>query len=183
MEGWSLFSEGRLCSPMLSYNEIIDWWLWKSKLLSRSYVLAGQLYMKHALHRINSTEGKFRISRCFICLNKLDSNRHLLLHCTIVTDIWGMFFSIFGRNWVMPQSIKEAYECWSKSKVDKSITLIPACIFWCVWTEKNCRCFNGISTPTYFLEAEGLLWLYSWQNLSPVNCPIKFWSSSALEWA
>jgi len=51
MEGWSLFSEGRLCSPMLSYNEIIDWWLWKSKLLSRSYVLAGQLYMKHALHR------------------------------------------------------------------------------------------------------------------------------------
>lgn len=117
MEGWSLFSEGRLCSPMLSYNEIIDGWLWKYiwklKLLARSYVLAGQLYMKHALHKINSTEGKFRVSRCFICLNKLDSNRLLLLHCTIVTDIWGMFFSIFGLK-----SIKEAYECWSKSKVD-----------------------------------------------------------------
>lgn len=81
---------------MLSYNEVIDRWLWKLKLLSRSYVLAGQLYMKHALHRINSTEGKFRVSRCFICLIKLDPNRLLLLHFTIITDIWGMFFSIFG---------------------------------------------------------------------------------------
>lgn len=100
------------------------------------------------------------VDRCFICLNNLESNRHLLLDCPIVTDIWGMFFSIFGLKWVIPQSIKEAYECWSKWKVDKSIRTLAddSCLYHLVCLDrKNRRYFDGISTPTYILEAKCLL--------------------------
>lgn len=63
-------------------------------------------------------------------------------------------------------------------KVEKSIRkvreMIPACIFWCVWTERNRRCFDGLSTPCHTLKARRLLWPYSWQNLAPAEWTTNF---------
>lgn len=31
---------------------------------------------------------------------------HLLLHCTIVKELWNLFFVIFGVKWVMPKEVR-----------------------------------------------------------------------------
>lgn len=89
----------RLRSPMLSSNEMIDRWLWKYiwkiKLPSRSYVSAGQLYMKHALHRIISIEGKFResvdASYAVAITNPID----IFCYTAQSLQIFGAYFSLF----------------------------------------------------------------------------------------
>lgn len=34
---------------------------------------------------------------------------HLLLHCTIVRELWNLFFVIFGIKWVMPKAEREGF--------------------------------------------------------------------------
>ena len=57
---------------------------------------------------------------------------------------------------------------WKVDKAIKKIWLIPAAIFWCLWTERNRRCFDGISTSNHSLKAKCLLELFCWTKLSPV---------------
>lgn len=68
---------------------------------------------------------------------------HLFLHCTVATDIWSM-------------CIKEAYERWCSWRAGKSIkkiwSMMPGAFFWCIWNERNHRCFDGISTPNHTLD-------------------------------
>ncbi|KAG5618937.1 hypothetical protein H5410_018761 [Solanum commersonii] len=50
----------------------------------------------------------------------------------------------------------DALESWSSRDVDKAIKnmsmMIPGAIFWCLWTERNKRCFDGISTSRDLLR-------------------------------
>lgn len=117
-------------------------------------------------------------NRCYMCRQDAETTNHLLLHCSVVYDIWCMFYSIFGLSWVMPQITKEAVEVWSSWKVGKSIkkiwNMIPACIFWIVWAERNRRCFDGLSTSHRALKAKCFLLLFCLCKLSPVNSPELF---------
>lgn len=51
-------------------------------------------------------------------------NNHLFLHCTVVAELWSVFLSVFGINWVMPHSTKEDFECWCNWRVGKAIKLV-----------------------------------------------------------
>lgn len=83
-----------------------------------------------------------------------------------------MFYYLFGIQWVMPQHVGEAYASWSLWRVEKTIkkiwVMIPAVIFWCLWNERNHKCFDGISAPTHSLKATCLLNLFCWTKLTPV---------------
>ncbi|KAG5626471.1 hypothetical protein H5410_011689 [Solanum commersonii] len=46
--------------------------------------------------------------------------------------------------------------------------MVPACILWCLWIERNKRCFDGIPTPISSPKARCLISLFSWVNHSPV---------------
>lgn len=80
--------------------------------------------------------------------------------------------SVSGLQWVMPLSIKDAYVSWCFCRVDRIIKkiwqMIPTTIFWCFWKERNCRCFDGISTLS-FLKASCLVSLFSWNFHAHVN--------------
>ncbi|KAG5621560.1 hypothetical protein H5410_006778, partial [Solanum commersonii] len=79
----------------------------------------------------------------------------------------------FWTNWVMPQNTKEAFENWRTWKVDRAIRkiwrMIPASIFWVLWTERNRRCFDGASTPNQSIKVRCLMFLSNWHNLLPVD--------------
>ncbi|WMV29377.1 hypothetical protein MTR67_022762 [Solanum verrucosum] len=81
------------------------------------------------------------------------------------------FFCLSGINWTTPLTIKDAYESWSLWKVDKAIKkiwiMIPACIFWCIWSERNKRCFDGESIALGILKSRCIVNLFSWSNLYP----------------
>ncbi|WMV15667.1 hypothetical protein MTR67_009052 [Solanum verrucosum] len=114
----------------------------------------------------NLMRRKFRLAnRCYMCSCNPKSINHLFLHCTVATDLWNMFCSLFGLTWAMPGSLRETFVCWSSWKVGKSIkkiwSLVPACILWCLWIERNKRCFDGIPTPVSSLKASYLISLFS----------------------
>ncbi|KAG5612127.1 hypothetical protein H5410_023408 [Solanum commersonii] len=77
----------------------------------------------------------------------------------------------FKISWVMPQSLREAYMFWSSWIVDKTIrkawNMIPAEISWCIWTERNKRCYDGSSSPLHALKAKCLVTPVCWTKLSP----------------
>ncbi|KAG5615889.1 hypothetical protein H5410_015713 [Solanum commersonii] len=79
-----------------------------------------------------------------------ESVNHLFLHCVIAADMWHMFQALFSLKWVMPENIKDAVESWSLWKADSPIrntwTLIPSCIFWCLWTERNNKMFWSVNS-------------------------------------
>jgi hypothetical protein len=33
---------------------------------------------------------------------------HLLLHCEVATELWNVFFQLFGISWIMPQKVNDS---------------------------------------------------------------------------
>lgn len=102
---------------------------------------------------------------------------------------WEMKIWIMKISWVMPQNLRDTYLSCSLWPVDKSIKkmgiMIPAVIFWCLWNERNKRCFVGISTPNHSIEAKCLTNLFCWTKLSPIVSTehfLEFISSLVLDW-
>jgi hypothetical protein len=84
------------------------------------------------------------MDRCCLCKRNGKPVDHLLLHCNVASAIWSAFFSCFGLSWVMPRSVVDLLNCWwSFGKLRSSAVwkMVPTCLFWCVWKERNDRCF------------------------------------------
>ncbi|WMV26597.1 hypothetical protein MTR67_019982 [Solanum verrucosum] len=106
-------------------------------------------------------------------LQEHSGDNHLFLQCPLAYDLWNMSLLYFKISWVMPQSFREAYMFWSSWIVDKTIrkawNMIPAEISWCIWTERNKRCYDGSSSPLHALKAKCLVNPVCWTKLSPVS--------------
>ncbi|CAN4113714.1 unnamed protein product [Withania somnifera] len=89
-------------------------------------------------------------NRCFMCHLKEETVNHLFLHCPVVAT--------FGRC-----------SFWHQLIHLENLAMIPDCIFWCIWIERNDRCFDGTSTLNFSLKSKSLMNIFSWSNYSPVN--------------
>ena len=81
---------------------------------------------------------------CKSCGESLD---HLLLHCPIACELWSLVFYMFGIHWVMPHKVIELFESW-QGKFGRHCNidfwrLVPHCLIWCIWRERNARSFEG----------------------------------------
>ncbi|WMV34161.1 hypothetical protein MTR67_027546 [Solanum verrucosum] len=132
-------------------NAVTDHWpwklIWKIKLPPKIICFCWTALYEACLTQDNLYKRKHVIvNGCYLCQKAAESNRHFFLHCTVTANLWNMFYSLFGLSWVMPHSIKEAYESWYCWKVDSTIKetwkMIPAAIFWSIWREKNRRCLK-----------------------------------------
>ncbi|XP_059295547.1 uncharacterized protein LOC132048880 [Lycium ferocissimum] len=158
-------------------NQIIELWPWKliwktkmpTKIICFCWIAAHEACL--TIDNLNK-KGLELEDKCCMCQNSPETINHPLLHCAVAKDLRNMFCCIFGLEWIMPQNVKEAYASWNSWRVDKSIkkvwVMIPGVIFWGLWTERNRRCFDGISTPNHSLKASCLFLLFSWVNLTPV---------------
>jgi hypothetical protein len=84
-------------------------------------------------------------NRCWLCELDGESVNHIFLHCGDVKDLWNAFFSRFGLYWVMLSTVKYLFASWwtggrSRSAVVRK--MVPLCIMWCIWRERNDRCFE-----------------------------------------
>lgn len=167
---------------------MIDQWpwklIWRTKLPPKVICFSWITLKGSCLTQDNLIKRNFRLpNRCYMCLCKSESINHLFLHCSVATDIWNMFLALFGVQWSMSCSVREAFVSWCSSKVDKTIkriwAMVPACILWCICTERNRRCFDGVSTANHSLKAKCLVNLFSWVNLTPVYNTESFWNLSA----
>jgi hypothetical protein len=85
------------------------------------------------------------VNRCWLCEMDGESVDHLLIHCAVARDLWNAFFARFGLCWVMPRTVKELLASWWTAGRTRSAVvwkMVPHCILWCIWRERNNRCFE-----------------------------------------
>ncbi len=109
---------------------------------------------------------------CCMCKESGESISYLLLHCSAAKEIWSFIFSIFGIQWVMPGGVLDLLACWqaccSNTRIKKVWNMIPHCIFWCIWCERNSRSFEA--SERNLLEIKGMVihTLIDWSNAAGV---------------
>ena len=83
---------------------------------------------------------------CYMCKCNSESIDHLFLHCLVAMDLWSMVFGLFGVSWVMLQSIVRLLACWQgrfgRHQNGYIWLIFPRCLLWCLWRERNSRCFK-----------------------------------------
>ena len=109
-----------------------------------------------------------------IIYNWYNHNHNLLLHCGVAHALWSNIFSWLGLSWVMPSSILDLCACWCSFGRTKSAMvwkMVPICIFWSIWRERNNRCFEDLECSMEEILAYLLYSLYSWTMayLSPLS--------------
>ena len=99
---------------------------------------------------------------------------HLFLHCPFAMDLWSMVYG-FGSFW---SNLGYAAHCFGAVTMlasqlwlsSKWLYLVHHCLLWCLWRERNSRCFEDIerSIPDLKLLFFRTLrdWLFALQNQS-----------------
>ncbi|WMV13212.1 hypothetical protein MTR67_006597 [Solanum verrucosum] len=105
-------------------------------------------------------------SRCFFCECETETINHLFLHCKETVKLWQIFINKRGISWSMPGSIKEALACWNRdgnqSGHRERWKIVPACIWWTIWLERNQRCFEDKSCSMEKMKLKCLALFYFW---------------------
>jgi hypothetical protein len=110
----------------------------------------------------------FVIEWCFMCKTSGESIDHLFLHCMVATELWRTILQLFGVEWVMPGSVKDMLGSWRSQKGNRTLIPIwrmaPLCLMWCVWRERNARCFEDCETGLLNLKRKMLQTLFMWRG-------------------
>ena len=80
-----------------------------------------------------------------VLLVNVESVDHLLLFYPIAHSLWMYMLRLFGIDWVMPGSVEELLSCWFHwlGKHGSDIwDLVPGCLMWTIWSERNRRTFE-----------------------------------------
>ena len=82
---------------------------------------------------------------CCMCHNAGETGNHLLIHCTLASDLWHLILRSFGVPWVFPNNIADLlfgwFNCFGKHNCSVG-NLVPLCLMWTVWHERNSRIFD-----------------------------------------
>ena len=84
-------------------------------------------------------------SWCCMCCCDGESVDHLLLHCPVTHSLWTFMIQAFGIRWIMPGSVAGLLSCWHQwlGNLNSDIwNLVPGCLMWIVWLERNRRSFE-----------------------------------------
>ena len=110
-----------------------------------------------------------------MCKSNGELADHLFLHYPIAMDLWSMVLGLFGLSWVMPHSVLGLLGCWQGSfgrhRNGFIWSVVPHGLMWCLWRERNSRCFEDIErsfrTSSFsFLQLCGIGCLLCKKNLS-----------------
>ena len=105
---------------------------------------------------------------CYMCKSNVETTNHLLIHCEVARELWNLVFSIFGIQWAMPESVRDLLACWSwkSERGDRGLAwrVVPLCLFWCLWRERNFRAFEDIEDSLIFLKASFLSSFFLWMR-------------------
>uniref|UniRef100_A0A2N9GC88 GATA-type domain-containing protein n=1 Tax=Fagus sylvatica TaxID=28930 RepID=A0A2N9GC88_FAGSY len=126
-----------------------------------------------ALGRILTTDNLRRrhvivLDWCCMCKESGESISHLLLHCPAAREVWLFIFNIFGIQWVMPSGVLDLLSCWGDSchsiRIRKLWDMVPLCVFWCLWLERNARSFEGMERNLIEVKGTVLRTLMDWMH-------------------
>ena len=93
---------------------------------------------------------------------------HLLLHCKFAYALWSEVFLIFGIQWVMPKTVASllfGWWNWPGKHSPNFWNMIPACLMWLIWWERNNRTFEDIVRAIDLLKPILAGTLFQWGKI------------------
>ncbi|XP_060209407.1 uncharacterized protein LOC132636514 isoform X2 [Lycium barbarum] len=154
------------------FNQIMCWpWkmIWKVKvpykvscftwLLARGKALTLDNFCKRGHHLCSSC------SSCFLCGEEPETINHLFLHRKLTEQLWRMFLNYRGILWTMPSKIVDVLACWNREGnaiQEMRWKVIPGCIWWTIWEERNQRCFEDKANHFQKIKMKCLGLFYFW---------------------
>ena len=109
-----------------------------------------------------------------MCKCNSETVDNLFFHCPVAINLWAMSLSLFGVCWIMPKSVVELLASWQgqfgRHHNGYVSIVVPYCLVWCIWKERDSRCFedNEHSLPNLklFFFRTLMDWLSVWRNQS-----------------
>jgi hypothetical protein len=103
-----------------------------------------------------------------MCKSSGESIDHLFLHCMVATELWRTILQMFEVEWIMPRSVKDMLGSWRGQKGNQTLIPIwrmaPLCLMWCVWRERNARCFEDCEIDLMNLKRMMLQTMFMWRE-------------------
>ena len=94
---------------------------------------------------------------------------HLLIHCSVARALWSWILGVFGIAWVLPHSVSELLFSWWNALGRHSSdvwNLVPLCLMWTVWKERNSHIFEDVSSTDVQLRDCLASSLFEWSKVS-----------------
>jgi len=141
--------------------------IWKTKAPYKVLCFSWLVAREACLTQENLRRRGFHLcSRCCMCGAAGEDNSHLFLHCPITGQLWQLFLNLVGLRWSMPATSCELLKCWNYNggavRQKKSWELVPACIWWTIWKERNYRIFEDKSNPVQKVKMNCILLFLFW---------------------
>ena len=90
-----------------------------------------------------------------------------------------MVFGLFGVSWVMPLSVVGLFACWQghfgRHRNGVIWKVVPLCLLWCIWKERNSRCFEDIECSMPDLKLLFIRTLFDWFSVCGETILFLFW--------
>ncbi|XP_059277663.1 uncharacterized protein LOC132031768 [Lycium ferocissimum] len=102
------------------------------------------------------------------CFNWLLAKEAVLTHENLNKrdQLWRMFINLRKIRWVKPGSIEGVLKCWNRdgnvTRKEERWKIVPSCIWWTVWKERNQRCFENKQNNLQKLKMNCLALFYFW---------------------
>ena len=87
----------------------------------------------------------------------------------------GFYYDLFGVHWVLPRTVQDLIDCWpgALGRLRHAVIwrVIPHCLMWCLWRERNLRTFEGKETAPPYLQFLFFRMLFDWiQVIGVFSC-------------
>ena len=141
--------------------------VWKSKVPPRVAFFSWTAALGKVLTIDNLRKrGLILVDWCCLCRESGESPDHILLHCKVARELWNMVFVMFGVQWVMPGTVLDLFSSWQGSwgckRTNMVWRVVPHCVLWCVWRERNARHFEDTATSIPELKSRFFQLLFEW---------------------
>ena len=104
---------------------------------------------------------------CCMCKNADELADHLLMHCQFARQLWNFVFQFVGIDWVLPLDVPNLLFCWWNWFGKRSLgvwNLIPSCLMWIIWRERNNRTFENMESPVAKVIEMFFATLFDWSR-------------------
>jgi hypothetical protein len=112
--------------------------------------------------------GHVMVGWCCLCRAAGESVDHLLLHCEVARVLWHCVFRAFGVAWVLPNQIPAlliGWWNWFGKHSSQVWNMVPHCLMWTLWRERNSRTFEDIEHPVGRLIETLFSSLFDWARV------------------